>query len=239
MTKSLAVILFALLTFGLILNQPSFAQQASSSAQPAPSPAAAPAKPAPAAAKPAPSAAAAQPPAAAPSPPAAAAAPPAPHMHGIGVATILTVHGKIASVNRAKRLVTLVGPEGNKVTFKAAKSADLTSLKAGDPFVAHFFESVHVRRKRAGEVLPAVSIKEGISEAQPGQAPGGVIHTKSKVVLTVTAVDTKDRTVTVKDPEGTEETVKVGNSKYLRHVKVGDDLVVTVRQAVAISFDKE
>ena len=150
MTKSLALVLFALLTLGLILNQPSFAQPASSSAQPAPSP---------------------------------AAAPPAPHGHGIAAATILTVHGKIASVNRAKRLVTLVGPEGNKVTFKVAKSANLASVKAGDPFVAHFFESVHVRRKRPGEVLPAVSIKEGISAAQPGQTPGGVVHTKRKVVL--------------------------------------------------------
>src|SRR5579863_4865199 len=107
MTKSLAVVPFALLTLGLILNQPSFAQQASSSAQPAPSPAAAP--PAPAAAQPAPSAAAAQPPAAAPSSPSEAAAPPAPHGHGIGEATILTINGKVARVNRAKRLVTLVG----------------------------------------------------------------------------------------------------------------------------------
>ncbi len=237
MSKSLAGILFALLTLGLILNQPSFAQQASSSAQPAPSPAAA--APAPAAAQPAPSAAAAQPPAGASSPPPEAAASPVPHGHGIGAASILTVHGKIESVNRAKRLVTLVGPEGNKVTFKVAKSVSLTSVKAGDPFVAHFFESVHIRRKRPGEVLPAVSIKEGISAAQPGQTPGGVVHTKSKVVLSVTAVDSKDRTVTVKAPDGTEETVKVGNSRYLRHVKVGDDLVVTVRQAVAISLDKE
>ena len=209
MTKSLAVVLFALLAVGLILNQPSFAQQASSSAQPAPSPAA------------------------------AAVAPPAPHRHGISEATILIIHGKVASVDRAKRLVTLVGLEGNKVTFKVAKSANLASVKAGDPFAAHFFESVHVRRKRPGEVLPAVSIKEGISIATPGQTPGSVVHTKRKVVLTVTAIDAKDGTVTVKDPNGTEETVKVDNSKYLKHVKAGDDLVVTVRQAVAISLDKD
>ena len=109
MTKSLAVVLFALLTLGLILNQPSFAQPPSSSAQPAPSP---------------------------------AAAPSAAHGHGIAEATILIIHGKIASVDRVKRLVTLVGLEGNQVTFRVAKSASLESVKAGDPFVAHFFESV-------------------------------------------------------------------------------------------------
>ena len=233
MTKSQAVVSFALLTFVLILNRPAFAQPASSAAPSAPSPAAAPAPAAPAAP------AAAQPPAAAPSAPAEASAPPVPHGHGVGEATILTIRGKIASVNEAKRLVTLVGPEGNKVTFKVAKSADLASLKAGDPFVVHFFESVHVRRKRPGEQLAAVSIKEGISTATPGQAPGGVIRTKRKVVLAVVAVDLKNQTVTVKDPEAAEETVKVGNAQYLRHLKAGEDLVVTTRQAVAISFDKE
>ncbi len=208
MTKSLAVVLFALLAVGLILNQPSFAQQPSSSAQPAPSPA-------------------------------AAAATPAPHGHGIGEATILIIHGKVASVDRAKRLVTLVGLEGNKVTFKVAKPANIASVKAGDPFVAHFFESVHVRRKRPGEVLPAVSIKEGIITATTGQTPGSAVHTKRKVVLTVVAIDPKGGTVTVKDPNGTEETVKIDDPKYLSKVKAGDDLVVTVRQAVAISLDKE
>jgi hypothetical protein len=208
MTKSLAVVCCALLTLGLILNQPSFGQQASSSAQPAPSPA-------------------------------AAAAPPAPHGHGIGEATILIIHGKIASVDRAKRLVTLVGLEGNEVTFKVAKSANLASVKTGDPYVAHFFESVHVRRKRPGEALPTVSLKEGISTATPGQTPESAVHSKRKVVLTVVATDPKDGTVTVKDPDGAEETVKVDNSKYLRNVKAGDDLVVTVRQAVAISLDKD
>jgi hypothetical protein len=221
MTKSLAVVLLVLLTVGPILNRPSFAQPASSSAPPAPS------------------AAATQPPAAPPPPPPEAATPPSPHGHGIGEATIITIHGKIASVSRAKRLVTLVGPEGDKVTLQVAKSADLASVKAGDPFVAHFFESVHVRRKRPGEILPAISIKEGISGATPGQAPGSVIHTKRKAVLTVTAIDPADKTVTVKDPEGDTETVKVWNAKYLKHIKVGDDLVVTVRQAIALSLDKE
>ena len=41
-----------------------------------------------------------------------------------------------------------------------------------------------------------------------------------------------------RDPDGAEETVKVDDPRYLSHLKVGDDLVVTVRQAIAISLDK-
>ena len=123
--------------------------------------------------------------------------------------------------------------------FQGRKIRQPRVSEGGNPFVAHFFESVHVRRKRPGELLPAVSIKKGITIATLGQTPGSVVHTKRKVVLTVAAIDPKDGTVTVKDPDGTEETVKVDNSKYLGHVKPGDDLVVTVRQAVAISLDKD
>ena len=234
MTKLSACLMFAFVALGLIMTQPSFAQTASGSAPAASSPAAAPAPAAPAA----PSGASAQPPAAAASP-AQAEAPPAPHGHGIGAATILTIHGKIASVNSARRTVTLVGPEGHKATFKVAKSVDMASMKAGDPFVVRFFESIHIRRKRPGEQLAAVSLKEGITAAAPGENPGGVYHSKRKFVIGVSAIDSQDQTVTVKDPDGKEETVKVGNPAYLRRIKVGEDLVVTVRQAVAISFDKE
>jgi hypothetical protein len=216
MTKTPAVVALVLITSFLTLNQPSFAQGASN---------------------PAPSAPAAQTPATPIAPP--PEAPPAPHGRGIVAATILSIHGRVASVNRAKKTVTLLGPGGNQVTVKVANPANLASVKPGDAFVARFFESVHVRRKRPGEVLPAVSVKEGITTATPGEAPGGVIHTKRKVVLNVAAIDPKDGTVTVKGPDGSEETVKVGNSKYLSHIKVGDDLVVTERQAIAISLEKE
>jgi hypothetical protein len=42
-----------------------------------------------------------------------------------------------------------------------------------------------------------------------------------------------------RDPDGAEETVKVDDPRYLSQLEVGDDLVVTVRQAIAISLDKE
>ncbi|MGO9060806.1 MAG: hypothetical protein ACLQU2_26005 [Candidatus Binataceae bacterium] len=167
------------------------------------------------------------------------AAPPAPPNPKIGVATIVTVHGKIAAVDRAKRLVTLTGPQGEEVTIKVEDPYNLAAAKPGEPFVARFRESVTVRRKRPGEVLPAVSIKEGVATALPGETPGGVIKTHRKAVVKVSAIDEKDKTVTVKAPDGSEETVKVSNAKYLKQVKVGDELVVSVKQAVAISLAKE
>ena len=169
----------------------------------------------------------------------AAASPPAPPNQKIGVATIVTVHGKIVAVDRAKRLVTLTGPQGEKVTIKVEDPYNLAAAKPGEPFVARFRESVTVRRKRPGERLPAISIKEGVATALPGETPGGVIKTHRKAVVKVSAIDEKDGTVTVKAPDGSEETVEVSNPRYLKQVKVGEELVVSVKQAVAISLAKE
>jgi len=167
------------------------------------------------------------------------ASPPAPPNEKIGVATIVTVHGKIVAVDRAKRLVTLTGPQGEKVTIKVEDPYNLAGAKPGEPFVARFRESVTVRRKRPGERLPAVSIKEGVATALPGETPGGVIKTHRKALVKVSAIDEKDGTVTVKAPDGSEETVEVSNPRYLKQVKVGEELVVSVKQAVAISLAKE
>lgn len=165
--------------------------------------------------------------------------PPPPPTKKIGVATIVTVRGKIVAVDQAQKLVTLKGPEGQEVTLQVNNPYNLGAIKPGDPFVARFRESVTVRRKRPGEVLPAVSIKEGVATALPGENPGGVIHTHRKAVVKVVAVDQQDKAVTVKGPDGSEETVNVSNPKYLKHVKVGDELVISVKQAVAISLAKE
>ncbi len=55
-------------------------------------------------------------------------------------------------------------------------------------------------------------------------------------MLTVAAIDPKRWNRDGQGSHRAEEAVKVGNS---RHIKIGDELVVTLRQAVIISLDKE
>jgi hypothetical protein len=41
-----------------------------------------------------------------------------PTTQGVESATVITFHGKIDATDKAEKLITLVGPEGRKVTFK-------------------------------------------------------------------------------------------------------------------------
>jgi hypothetical protein len=58
------------------------------------------------------------------------------------------------------------------------------------------------------------------------------------VTVTITAIDTKAQTVTVKGAQGNVETVKVRDPKNLVGVKVGDLVELTYTQALAIALDK-
>jgi hypothetical protein len=88
-------------------------------------------------------------------------------------------------------------------------------------------------------MAPSFSLKGGIATAKPGGVPGAVAEAKASVVVSVTAIDDTNGTVTVKAPDGTVETVKARDPKNLKQLKVGDELVVTLERATAISVEKE
>jgi hypothetical protein len=153
-------------------------------------------------------------------------------------ATVLTVHGKIVEVDRAKSLVTLES-EGQRVTLKIDNPHNLEAAKVGDAIVCRYYETVTVRKKKPDENIPNLSVKEGIVTAKRGGMPGAVADQRASVVLSVTEVDPANGILTVKGPDGSVEKVRAKDPRNLRHVKAGDELVVTVTRATAISLEKE
>ena len=153
--------------------------------------------------------------------------------------TVLTAHGKIVEVNKSKKLVTLEVPEGRRLSVMVENPYNLESAKVGDPVVLRFYEVVTIRKKKPGEVVPSASLKEGIATAKPGAVPGAIAEQKVSLLVSVTAIDEAHGAVTVKAPDGTVEQVKAKNPKNLKLVKVGDELVVTLARAIAISVEKE
>jgi hypothetical protein len=153
--------------------------------------------------------------------------------------TVITVHGKIAEVDKAKKQVVLEGPEGRKVTLAVNNPYNLNAAKVGAPVVTRFYEVVTIRKKRPGEVVPSASLKEGVATAKLGGLPGAVGEQQASVLVSVAAIDEANGTVTIKAPDGTVEKVKARDPKNLKQLKIGDDLVVTLDRAIAISLDKE
>jgi len=158
---------------------------------------------------------------------------------GVMSGTVVTVHGKIASVNKAKKLVTLEGPEGNKVTLNVENPYNLNAAKVGAPFVARYYEVITIRKKKPGESVQSASLSGGIATAKPGGVPGATGELHLTLLVSVEAIDQANGTVTVKAADGTTETVKPRNPQNLKRLKVGDQLVIGLSHAIAISLEKE
>jgi hypothetical protein len=157
---------------------------------------------------------------------------------GVGTATVVTFHGKIVGVERGRKLVTLEGPEGRRVTVYVQNPDNLRAAKVGDPFAARFYDIVTVRKKRPGEnVQNATTV--GVWTTNPLGVPGGSRAQLTTVLVTVDAINEANGTVTVKAADGTTQTVKARNPQNLKLIKVGDELVIGIYRAVAISLSKE
>ena len=57
------------------------------------------------------------------------------------------------------------------------------------------------------------------------------------VTATIEAIDAKKNRVTLKGPEGKTQEIKVKDPKNLVNVKVGDQVVLTYTEALAVSVE--
>ena len=164
---------------------------------------------------------------------------PAGETEGLRAATVLTIPGTVTAVDKAEKLVTIQVPSGQKYTLKVENPYNLDAASVGAGIVVRYYEVITVRKKKAGESLPALSVNGGVVTAKAGGVPGAVAEAQLSAVVSVVQVDKANGTVTIKGADGSVETAKANNPKVLSHLKAGDDLVITASRATAISLDKQ
>jgi hypothetical protein len=77
-----------------------------------------------------------------------------------------------------------------------------------------------------------------VARAKPGEKPAGVVGKEVTANATITAIDKAAKTATLKGEDGKSVTVTPRDPKNLEKVKVGDRLVITYTEAVAVSVEK-
>jgi len=158
---------------------------------------------------------------------------------GIAAESVLTVHGKIVSVDTANKLVTLQGPNGKNVTLTVNNPYNLNSIKSGDRFVAHFTEVISIIGRGPSSTPPVASLREGLWTAKPGGVPGAVAAAQVQVAVVVTQIDQDDQRISLQAPDGSTETVHVKNPEALKGLQLGDQIVITVTRSIAIALERE
>jgi Cu/Ag efflux protein CusF len=163
---------------------------------------------------------------------------PSEKMPGRAVMGATKVRGSISAIDKEAGTVTLKGPKGRTVTLEVRDKQKFDVLKVGDPVVAVYVEAIGFQARKAGSGSPGTTMQETRVSSKPGETPAGAVGREITVTGTITAIDKKAKTVTIKGPGGESETIKAQDPKNLELVKVGDLVDVTYTQALAISLDK-
>lgn len=150
----------------------------------------------------------------------------------------VTVHATVTNVDQESRFVTLKGDDGKEVTVEAGPEVhNLAQLKAGDTVTLKYQRALAMDILPAGSAKPDATMEGGAARAEPGQKPGGAAGQAITITATLTAIDLKNHTVTLKGPEGNERTIEVkdpARQARLSQLKVGDLVRITYVEAVAV-----
>ena len=143
----------------------------------------------------------------------------------------------VVAIDMEKRIVSLKREDGQVRDIKVGEEAvNLPQVKVGDLVTVTFYESIAVEVIKPG-TYAGTGEKTAIVRAKPGEMPGGMTARQVTMTATIMAIDMQKSTMTLKGPEGKVATVKVQDPTNLEQVKVGDELMITFTEALAISVE--
>jgi hypothetical protein len=114
----------------------------------------------------------------------------------------------------------------------------LSEFAPGDTLVVVVEQDLVLEYQSAGSPSVKPTAVAGAERADAGQAPAGIVAAGVQATVTVTAIDSPNRFVVFQGPGGTLYQVKAGPKVKLEKLKVGDRLLATYVEAVAVQLEK-
>jgi hypothetical protein len=141
----------------------------------------------------------------------------------------------VKAVDYLKRTVTLEGTDGKTGTFNAKNVRNLDQVKVGDLVKVEYVEELAIYVRKSDEP-PSAMEGEAVGLAPKGQMPGGIVADTVQITANVEAIDYRNRTITLKGPQGNVKTFKVDQSiQRFDQIKQGDQVVVSYTEALLIT----
>jgi hypothetical protein len=144
----------------------------------------------------------------------------------------------VEAIDLESREITLKGPRGRTITLRVEESVkNLPQAQVSDKVVVRYNESVglQLRKVEAGD---SVAIDAAVAaNTQPGQKPTAGGSKQITVQAYVEAVMAKEKTVTLRTPDGNLVDLYVRDLNVLASLAVGDNVVARYTEAVAVSIE--
>jgi hypothetical protein len=151
----------------------------------------------------------------------------------------VTVSAQVTAIDQKNRIVTIKGPEGNEFAVSVDQRVkNLGQVKVGDMVDVTYIQSVALDFQK-GDGIRMATQTVAADRAAVGQLPGGAAMKQTTMVSNIWAVDQAKGTVMVRGPFGHFTEVKLKDPSMLNGVKVGDQMKMTITQALATAVQRK
>ena len=144
----------------------------------------------------------------------------------------------VKAVDVSKRTLTLQSQDGRTRTIAVGPDVKrLAEIVPGDSVKVEFAEGLVLEFQPDGSPTVAPEAVEAGGVAPRTEAPGAAAAAGIRATVKVTSISLKDRVVIFQGPEGNQYDVKAGPEVKIEKLRVGDRLLATYIQAVALQVE--
>ena len=149
------------------------------------------------------------------------------------------VTATVEAINHETREVTLRGPEGETTSFVASEDArNLDQVSVGDIVMAEYEQSLSIEVFANDGSVPGAGELAVAGRSEKGEMPAMAAIDSTVITATVEEINLEANTFKLKGPSGEVNEYVARNPENLKKAAVGDLVVITYTQAIAISVEK-
>ena len=156
-------------------------------------------------------------------------------------AMAIEISAQVVAVDAEARELVLLLPTGEQVTTTVDAAVQrLDEFAAGDTLVVTYLAALAAELREPTEEELANPWMEGAGagRAGPDGAPAGAIINAVRAVCTVEGMDRLRGTATILDSRGKVHVIQDVKPERLEQLRIGQTVVMTFTQAVAIGLEK-
>jgi Cu/Ag efflux protein CusF len=155
-----------------------------------------------------------------------------PSMYASQTAMVTAV---VEAIDQETRVVTVRKDDGESLTFTASDEArNLGQVKVGDILMAEYQETISIQVMANEGHEPQAALMDATARTEEGEMPGFAAMDATVITATVEEINIEANTFKLKGPDGTINEYVARNPENLKRSKVGDLVVITITEAVAI-----
>jgi nitrous oxidase accessory protein NosD len=148
------------------------------------------------------------------------------------------ITAQVVAIDKATRTVSLKTPKGDVVDIVASDEVkNFDQIMLGDFVVVRYAQALTLELKKIKATVGEPTVREAAVKAKPGERPAVAGARQVTAIATVTTLDPKKSTITLKGPRGNVVTLDVHNPDQFKVVKKGDQVDVTYTEALALSVE--